>query len=443
LRSPEARLSASAQFMTLLAKELRELAVSRAYWILLLIIGPLAGHAFITAVKTYAEASGIGGGPAALAQGLSPLDGIFVPAFGAYDIAVTLLFPFVAIRLISAERESGAWKLMLQMPAGIGTMLSAKAAALLTAWAIAWIPGFLSIALWKIYGGSLFAPEILNLLLGHFLRVILSAGVAVASASIAASASSAAIATLGFTIGTWALEFVAEGRGGWLHTLASFTPTAALRVFEQGELQLSTALVMLTVAIAGFCLAAIWLSERDPVSTRLRLTLLLAAVAAGVVAVESLPKAAWDLSENRRNSFSESEETALRQIREPLRVTVNLAAEDPRWMDLNRNVLSKLERVLPHLTIDHVARSRSGLFEGEHYGEVWYEIGGRRVMSRSATEAIVLENLFKLAGVGVPAQEESRFAGHPLAAQPTGAPIVYYLLWPVVVAFLALLNFRK
>src|ERR1700722_9171318 len=105
----------SRELRALLVQQLRELASSRAYWLLLIMIGPLVGHAFITAVDTYAEASGIGGGPSALAQGLSPLDGIFVPALGAYDLAVTLLFPFVAIRMISGERESGAWKLMLQM----------------------------------------------------------------------------------------------------------------------------------------------------------------------------------------------------------------------------------------------------------------------------------------------------------------------------------------
>src|SRR3954471_14608840 len=113
-------------FALLLGKELRELFSSRAYWLLLLMIGPLVGHGFITAVETYAEASGIGGGPAALAQGLSPLDGILVPTFGAYDIAVTLLFPFVAIRLVSGERASGAWKLMRQGPAGGGAALSAE-----------------------------------------------------------------------------------------------------------------------------------------------------------------------------------------------------------------------------------------------------------------------------------------------------------------------------
>jgi hypothetical protein len=58
-------------FFLLLTKEFRELFASRAFWIMLLIAGLLVGHAFITAVRLYAEMSGVGGGPAALPQGLT------------------------------------------------------------------------------------------------------------------------------------------------------------------------------------------------------------------------------------------------------------------------------------------------------------------------------------------------------------------------------------
>src|SRR5262245_40392035 len=85
-------------FRWLVEKELRELAASKSWWLLLVVIGALVGHAFINATTVYAEASGIGGGPSALAQGLNPLEGIVVPTLGAYDIAATLLFPFVVIR---------------------------------------------------------------------------------------------------------------------------------------------------------------------------------------------------------------------------------------------------------------------------------------------------------------------------------------------------------
>ena len=429
----------------LLVKESRELMASRAFWLLLLMIGPLVGHGFITAVQLYAEASGMGGGAAALAQGLSPLDGILVPTFGAYDLAVTLLFPFVAIRLISAEKASGAWKLMLQAPASLATILLAKGLALLAGWLLAWTPGLLALVLWKAYGGSLYAPETLNLLLGHLLRVIIGTGVAVAAAAIATGAASAAIAALGFTVGTWALEFVAVGRGGLLQKLASYTPTAALRVFEQGQLRLGTVAVSLTLGVAGFALAAVWLPERRKLSARLFASAAVALFFGLAMWGGSLVRSTWDLSENRRNSFSVADEAALRRIRLPLEVTVILAPEDPRLMDLDRNVLSKLERILPRMEVDYAAHSRMGLFEsaGDHYGEVWYELGGRKAMSRSTTEPIVLDTLYKLAQVEAPARREgNEFPGHPLAADPQGAAWMFYALWPLAVGAVCWLHFR-
>src|SRR5207247_659279 len=113
----------------------------------------------------------------------------------------------------------------------------------------------------------------------------------------------------------------------------------------------------------------------------------------------------WDLSENRRNSFSIADEAALRQIKEPLGITVYLAPEDPRLTDLERGIIGKLRVTLPKVDVVYAAQSRSGLFESgeDHYGEVWYELRGRSVMSRSTTEAIVLEELYQLAGIEPPA----------------------------------------
>src|SRR3954451_8943900 len=159
----------------LVRKEVAELTASRAFWLLLLIVGLLTGQSFITAMNAYAEASGIGGGPAALAQGLSPLDGILTPTLGAYDLAITLLFPFVAIRLVAAEKSSDALKLMLQWPVRLGTQIAAKVAALLVAWLLALIPFAIALGLWRAYGGHLYAPQTLNLLAGYTLRFLLTA----------------------------------------------------------------------------------------------------------------------------------------------------------------------------------------------------------------------------------------------------------------------------
>lgn len=421
----------------LVRKELGDLALSRSYWLLLAIVGPLVGQAFITAVNTYAEVSGATGRPAALSQGLSPIDGIFVPSFGAYDLAITLLFPFVAIRVLAAERESGAWKLIRQWPVPLGEILAAKGMALWIGWLVAWIPGLLAICLWQAYGGHVAAPELLGLLLGHMLRFCLASGIAVAAAATTGSSASAAIVTLAFTLGTWALDFVAAARGGWLSQIAVYTPSAALRVFEQGELRWRIVLVMMILS------AASWLATASLLRGRFLQTALWLAAATVLAAIAARVPASLDLSENRRNSFPPEVEAALRKIHAPLKISVHLAAEDPRLTDFERNILAKLKRVTD-LTVDYAATTRTGLFEGDRYGEIWYEYGGHRVMSRSTTEPIVLETLYRLAGLTPPSGSGApAYPGYPLAHQPTGAAWLFYAVWPLVVVAGWWLNWRR
>jgi len=162
-------------------------------------------------------------------------------------------------------------------------------------------------------------------------------------------------------------------------------------------------------------------------------------------AAASRLRSARDLSENRRNSFSAADESALARIRQPLRVTVFLSPEDPRLMDLDRNILAKLARILPEVEIVHAAHSRTGLFEagGDRYGEVWYQLAGRKSMTRSTTEPIVLDNLYQLARVPPPVRRESEFPGHPLPATPSGAAVLYYAIWPLAIAIAGWLHLRN
>lgn len=416
--------------------DLGELVAARSFWLLLAMIGPLVGQAFITAVASYAEASGAGGGPAALAQGLSPLDGIVVPTFGAYDLAVTFLLPFVAIRLLAAERESGAALLLAQGRVSLPARLAVKLAVLGLGGLAAAIPGLLALGLWRSYGGHLGGAETANVLLGHLLHALLATGIAFAAAAVCRSSASAAIATLGLTVGGWALDFIAAGRSGWIAEAALFTPAAALRRFEQGDLSIAllAALAVATLGALGFAAFELDLYA-GPEKRHLRagLAIVLAVGAIGGIAGISTLRAGWDLSEDRRSSFSRADEAALRQIEKPVKVSANLAAEDPRLTDLERNVLSKLRRVLPDFSVTLAAAGRSGLFDGPGYGEVWYQVGTKRAMLRSTIEPVVLAQLYELAGVAPPASDsDPAYPGYPLAAFPRGAAPLFYIAWPLV-----------
>ena len=145
----------------------------------------------------------------------------------------------------------------------------------------------------------------------------------------------------------------------------------------------------------------------------------------------------WDTSESRTNSFPKPYEEALSHIESPLRIEVHLAPEDPRRVDLNQRTLSKLRRVMPKLHIDYVSNTSIGLFEqtNPHYGDIHYELNGQRRVGRATTAEGVLDTIFEMAGVSPRAETESEmFRGHPLAVPPKGAALVFYGIWPAVMA---------
>lgn len=415
---------------------MRELAAARSFWLLLLVVGPLVGQALVDSVNLYAEASGAGGGPAALSQGLRPLEGFVVPTWGVYDLVATFLLPFVVIRVFSADKQSGAQSLLLQAPVGLFRATAAKAVVLAGAWLLSMTAGAIALVYWSALGGHLSAPETSTVVLGHLLRGLVAIGISATAASVLGSAASAAIVALTITIGTWALEYVAAASGGWTAMVAAYTPSSALRVFEHGELRAATVLMLVIVAATGLTVAGVWLDERRTVRARVARGLVVVSGAVVACVAGAHIRVSRDVSEDRRNSFAPADERALRAIATPLRVTAYLAADDPRRTELDRGVLAKLRRTMRDVHVEYAATGRSGLFErpGDHYGEVWYALGGRSAMSRSTGEEIVLETIYELAGVTPPAAAEAGIAGFPLRARPTGAGWVFFGMWPVLVA---------
>ena len=126
-------LEPPAPAMPLLRKELCELATGNSLWVLTLVLSPLVGYSFIQAVALYTEASRPALSIPELARQLSPFDGILVPTLGGFYLAITLLFPFIAIRLIASEKASGALKLLVQLPYRLIDFVAAKFAALVAA----------------------------------------------------------------------------------------------------------------------------------------------------------------------------------------------------------------------------------------------------------------------------------------------------------------------
>src|SRR6202048_83118 len=419
LHSPETFHVQNAPLRPLFVKELCEILSGRALWTMLLLMCPLVGYSFFQAVSLYGEASTAGLQSPVLANTLSPLDGILVPTLVAFYVAVTLLFPFVAIRVLGQEKESGALRLLIQLPYRSPTLITAKLAAVLAAWVLSSIPALSALAIWGMLGGHFSAPETLNLLLGHLLYGLLVGAIALFAASISESAATAAIVTLAFTIGSWVLDFTVAGHPGLLEWIARLSLTQVLRTFEQGLLSVGL-VVGIFAALCGFAaLATVWLSPGVPVRTQLFRSLVCVLAAAAVLGLATQIRFSVDVTEDPRNSFPVADPRALAKFAEPLVVTVHLAPEDPRYADLQRNVLAKLERVLPNLSI-RLAGGRQSLVTNagdDRYGEVEYTYGGRSDISRSTSPGEILPLLYGLAGVNPPAPAPGGdYTGYPLVA---------------------------
>jgi len=418
---------------------------SRAWWLFLALIGPLVGVSFISAVNTYAEASGLHGTAAGVGEAFSPLVGVWAPTFSACELAAVFLLPFVAIRLVAGDRQSGALKLELQHPMSSLARISTKASVLVLGWLIASLATVAAVALWKSYGGSIYPPELATVAFGHLLNAGLIIALAAAAASVTANPSTAAILTLTVTVGSWILSFIAAVQGGFWERAAGYTPTSMVAEFQHGLVRLDVVLIAVTLILTGIGLAAVWLRLGVAARRRAYESIALLVLAAAVMFSCTFARASWDFSENRMNSFSLADEETLKQIHAPLRIEVHLAPEDPRRVDLENRALSKLQRIMPKLQIAYVSATSIGLFEqsNPHYGEIWYDLAGHHAVSRVTTAEGVLETIYSLAGITPPESDENVFRGHPLAAPPRGAALVFYGIWPLLVVAAMIFQHRR
>jgi hypothetical protein len=128
-----------------------------------------------------------------------------------------------------------------------------------------------------------------------------------------------------------------------------------------------------------------------------------------------------------------------------LRIEAHLAPEDPRRFDLELQTFSKLRRTVPDVAIMYVSGTATGLFEqaSEHYGEIWYDLGGKRIVGHATTTDAVLDAIYELAGIPAPQEGGAGHRGHPLAARPVGAVALFYVFWPLVVLSLGFFLQRR
>jgi ABC-2 type transport system permease protein len=421
---------------TLFRKELRSLAAAPSAWILLLCETPLVGYGFIQAVYLYTQASRSAVKFPELAKGMEPMQGIFVPTFGSLYLTLTLLFPFVAIRLMRNELDTASLKLLLQSRANGISILSAKIAALFLVWTCSLIPLIAMIALWQMNGGHIVLPHLLVIIAGYALYTLLVIGIAFAASLVTDSPTSAAILTLAATLGMWVLDF-SSGDSTALSKLAAYSPTEMVRQFESGIFSMPNVLRLATLAWSLLGIA--WCYLHPGTDKRSRILSSAAVVALGLIAFTAAGFCTmyFDASEDKHNSFNPAYERALKKLDQTLTMTVNLSPDDSRLQEMRHNVLAKLQRTVPKLQINYPEVKEQALFtspESDDYGLITYEYAGKKDHGRSNSPTEILPIIFKLSGgQNVPPDPVAPYPGYPLVLERTNGELLFYCFLPLAI----------
>ncbi len=424
--------------------EIRALLAPPTLWGMLVVLSLLVGYSFIQAVDLFSQASRTALSYPELASGMNPLEGVFVPTFGAYYLVETLLLPFVVIRLIGQDKQNGALKLLLQLPLSTFSLNAVKAWAMGVAWLIILLPGVSVLVVWRHLGGDVHLSEILTLLLGHTLYSLTIVCIAMFATAISHSLPAASMICLAATLGSWVLDFSASG-GGWMGALSEWSLTTLLRQFESGLLSSTSIASFFAFSLFFFIAASVFLHPGRRFSHKIKAIFLAGAALSVLVSGAMQIPRYMDVTENRKHSFNPADVRALRQMNEPLKITIHLAPEDSRLYDLEHEVLAKLRRVAPRLEVVFAKTRSTGLFGAsgsDDYGLIEYEYAGKHDRSYSNSIFEILPLLHALAGHTVTPDAIPRYTGHPLVADASSSKWWFYLALPLIFALGACL-FRQ
>ncbi len=297
--------------------------------------------------------------------------------------------PFVAIRVVSGDRQSGALRIEHQHPLSSFARIAIKAAVLLAGWLVVSAGADdRRDPVGDRYGGACTLPELADRdgRSSAECRPDDRAGRRGRGRS-PSIPSTAAIVTLTVTVGTWLMNFAAAVNGGWWERAAAYTPTAMVAEFQRGLLRADVILVAVVLIGVGLGLAAIWLrlGDRDRAAgcgCRSR-SLAIARDRRGrrVARDGELGR----VREPAQLVLAGGRSRVARRISGDLRIEAHFAPEDPRRSDLElRSPAQAAARAAATATSTTCRPPSVGLFEqtADHYGEIWYEFDGRTAMSR-------------------------------------------------------------
>lgn len=412
----------------------RELAIvlrARVTWLIAALAALLCGHSFVLAVDLYTAGSRSVAASTLMAREFDPLLGMVRPLLGGVYIAASLLLPLLAARPLAVEKERKSLRVLLLQCAAPGRLLLSKFLAALCGAALLLLGPLALLLVWVAAGGHLAPAETATALLGHALYLLLVTALATAAAAWTATVAQAAVVTLLLVLFSWAVD-AAEGFAAlaWLGQIADWSVTTHLGACEHGTLAAADCLFILVAT--GAALGAALVGVRFDLPPRKRVVWLLAIAASALLGlrVAARQPLAVDLTELHRGSLPPAAARAIKNLRGPVSVTVQLDRDDARRRQMESDVLAKLRLARPDVEVRYPLDDAPRATEGTHdegYGRTILRVGESSKETFSASRKEIITVLFEAAGQPLPDWSQPEYPGYPLIIEGRRRRVILFL----------------
>lgn len=401
----------------------RELAVAfgaTVTWVAAAIAALVVGHGFVLALDLYAAASRAALEGTLMRRELDPLAGVVRPTLGGCQLAVAVLVPVIAARVLAVEKERNTFGSTALAARSPGRVVMAKAVAAIAAASLVLAGPFVLLVLFVVLGGHVDVPELFVALAGHVLHVALVAMASVTAAAWTRTVAQATTLAIVLSLASWAIE-AGEGFSAlaWLEPLESASVSRQLAPFDAGILHVGSLLWFgLTL---GATASATWLGARFDVApaTRALGGLTIAGLVSGGLSASTHVQRAHDWTELARASLPPAAVTELRAIPERIELEVWLDREDSRRRQLERDALAKLRLARSDVRIatplDEVGAAP--VKHDEQYGRIVIRVGGHERETRSTSRREIVTLIFDALGRPLPDWSQQSYLGYPLVVE--------------------------
>jgi ABC-type transport system involved in multi-copper enzyme maturation permease subunit len=396
----------------------RELAIAfraRATWIVLAVTALLVGHGFVLAIDVFSTASRSALAAALQAKEMDPLVGVVRPTLGAVDLALILLGPILAARVLAVEKERGTFGALCLQLGSTNRVVFQKLLAAGCATSVMLVPAILCLGLYRALGGHLGMGETAVAFAGEALHLGIVVAASIAAAAWTRTSAQAATVAILIAMSSWLVD-AGEGFAAlaWLGTMEAWSIERHVAPFQHGIVAIGPGLWLVAATVLGVLMALVGASlDRTP--RRRALIAAALTVAAGIVlAGASRVRIAYDATEQRRASLPPDVVTALRSFAEPIALEVGLDRDDSRRRQLESDVLAKLLLARSDLRVAFPLDTRAN--EGD-YGRIVVRVGSSIRETRSTSRKEIVTLVLEAAGARAADWTMAPYSGYPLVVE--------------------------